>query len=174
MSGHRTQARPRRGASALEFALIGPLLFLFLFAVLEYGRFIMIRQLLDNAAREGARLAAANSPFKYDAGRQTWVPQTLQTQDVQNTVIGYLAGQSLLNAAGAPLTASDIAVYRADPATGQPKTDAKGSLWTNAGFGEAVAVQIQVKYAPMFPGFNFLLNPQTVNFICIMRSEASL
>ena len=48
----------------MEFAVVAPHLFTLLFAVIEYGRFIMIRQLLDNAASRGRRMAAANAPFK--------------------------------------------------------------------------------------------------------------
>jgi Flp pilus assembly protein TadG len=174
MTLHRSRRAPRRGwANTVELAVVAPVLFLFLFAILEYGRFVMVRQLLDNAAREGARLAAANPPFKYNAGSNTWGPQKLQTSDIQNTVLSFLAGQVLFNSSGAPLSASDISVYRADPATGNPMTDAKGSAWTSASFGEAIAVQVTVRYTPMFPGFNYLLNPTPISFICIMRSEAS-
>lgn len=167
---HRPQLR--RGVAMLEFAVVAPVLFMLMFAVIEYGRFLMIRQLLDNAAREGARMAAANAPFKYDTTQAKWVAQTLTTSDIQNQVITYLAGQTLKNSSGTTFTASDISIYRADPSTGLAMTDTKGSAWTSASFGEAIAVKISVKYQTLFPAYKFLQNPDPISFICIMRSEA--
>ncbi len=45
----------RDGAAAVEFALTAPILFLFLFASLEFGRYNMIQQTASNAAFEAAR-----------------------------------------------------------------------------------------------------------------------
>ncbi len=173
MIRQQSQRRSRRGTHAVEFSLVFPVLILFMFAIFEYGRFLMVRQLLDNAAREGARQAATRAGFVYSAGTQSYVAQTLTTANVQSTVINYLAGQPIQNTSGQPLGPTDIQVYRADPTTGQPMTDAKGSLWTNASFGESIAVAVTCQYQPMLPGFGFLTNPEPVTFICLMRSEAN-
>jgi Flp pilus assembly protein TadG len=163
----------RHGTYAVEFALVFPVLILFMFAIFEYGRFLMVRQLLDNAAREGARIAACKSAFTYDPNTQTYTAQTLTTADIQNTVMNYLASQPLNRTPGQPLAPSDIQVYRADPTTGKPMTDAKGSDWTKASFGESIAVAITCQYDPLLPGFGYLSNPDPVTFICLMRSEAN-
>jgi hypothetical protein len=102
------------------------------------------------------------------------VPTTLQTSDIQNTVINYLVGQSLLNSTGGPLAASNISVYRADPTTGRPMADQKGSTWSNASFGEAIAVSISAQYKAMVPGLSRLAPQVPITVICIMRSEASI
>ena len=48
--------KPRRhGTVTIEFSLMFFLLVLFMFAIFEYGRLLMIRHLVNNAAREGAR-----------------------------------------------------------------------------------------------------------------------
>ncbi len=47
----------RRGAVVVEFAVVVPLFFLLIFAMFEFGRVIMVQQVLTNAAREGARRA---------------------------------------------------------------------------------------------------------------------
>lgn len=168
------QRSQRKGSSIVELAAVSPVMFLLLWSIFEYGRFIMIRQLVETAAREGARQAAANSPFKVlDATADTYTPQTLATSDIQATVMGYLTGHGLLNSSGAALASTDISVYRADPATGNAMTDSKGSAWTAASFGEPIAVKMSVKYKPMFPAYGYLLNPAPFTFICIMRSEAS-
>ena len=47
--------RHRRGATAVEFAITAPILFLFVFAAVEFSRANMIRNTSTNAAYEGAR-----------------------------------------------------------------------------------------------------------------------
>jgi Flp pilus assembly protein TadG len=45
----------RKGASAIEFAIILPVLVLLLFGALEYGLLIYNQQVITNACREGTR-----------------------------------------------------------------------------------------------------------------------
>ena len=47
----------RQGAAAVEFALVAPLFFLMVFGMIEFGRAVMVQQILTNASREGARTA---------------------------------------------------------------------------------------------------------------------
>lgn len=57
--GHRRgRSRDERGASAVEFALVLPILVLFLFGIITYGYMFSVRQALTQAAAEGARAAA--------------------------------------------------------------------------------------------------------------------
>jgi Flp pilus assembly protein TadG len=51
----------RRGATAVETALVLIPLLLFTFGIFEYGRFLMCYNLLNNAAREGCRYALVNN-----------------------------------------------------------------------------------------------------------------
>jgi Flp pilus assembly protein TadG len=55
----RIGARRRRpiGQAMVEFALIAPLFFFLLFSIIEFGRAVYYIQMLNNAAREGARYA---------------------------------------------------------------------------------------------------------------------
>jgi Flp pilus assembly protein TadG len=39
----------------LEFALVAPLFFLLILGMIEYGRMVMVQQVITNASREGAR-----------------------------------------------------------------------------------------------------------------------
>ena len=55
--GSRNAARDR-GAAAVEFALLLPLLLLILFAIIDAGRALNAQITLTQAARAGARLAA--------------------------------------------------------------------------------------------------------------------
>jgi Flp pilus assembly protein TadG len=47
----------RRGAAIAEFAVVVPVLILLFFGLLEFGRMMMVEQILTNAAREGCRKA---------------------------------------------------------------------------------------------------------------------
>jgi Flp pilus assembly pilin Flp len=49
--------RKQRGAAAVEFAVVAPIFVLLLFGMVEYGRMVMVQQMLTNATREGARRA---------------------------------------------------------------------------------------------------------------------
>jgi hypothetical protein len=54
----RDRGSPRaRAAAVVEFAVILPLLLVILFGIIEYGYVFMVRLTLQNAAREGARIA---------------------------------------------------------------------------------------------------------------------
>ena len=50
--------RTRRGAAAVEFACVAPLLFVVILGIIEFGRAMMVSELLNNAARNGARTGA--------------------------------------------------------------------------------------------------------------------
>lgn len=58
--GARTSTRtPRdRGAAAVEFALVAPLLLLLVFGIAEFGRAYHVQTTLSGAAREGVRVMA--------------------------------------------------------------------------------------------------------------------
>ena len=49
--------RNRRGAAAVEFAVVAPLFFLLVFGMIEFGRMVMVQQIITNGSREGARIA---------------------------------------------------------------------------------------------------------------------
>jgi Flp pilus assembly protein TadG len=53
--------RGERGAAAVEFALVVPLLLMLVFGIISYGYMLSFRQTLSQAASEGAR-AAAGAP----------------------------------------------------------------------------------------------------------------
>ena len=53
----RSYRKKRRGASAVEFALVAPVFLLLLLGMIEYGRMVMVQQVITNASREAARNA---------------------------------------------------------------------------------------------------------------------
>lgn len=48
----------RRGAAATEFAIVAPVFFLMIIGFIEFGRALMVQQVLINASRVGARMAS--------------------------------------------------------------------------------------------------------------------
>jgi Flp pilus assembly protein TadG len=80
------QRHRERGTTIVEAALVLPVFFAFLFGVMEAGRFLNVRQVLTNAAREGARFAVA--PL---SGSNT-LPTTDEIEAVVNR---YLASASI-------------------------------------------------------------------------------
>ncbi len=61
----------RRGAAMVEFAIVLPLLMMFLFGIIEFGNLFKIRLSAQEAAREGCRLAVLQStakPYSNSAG----------------------------------------------------------------------------------------------------------
>lgn len=73
----------RRGAAAVEFALVAPIFFMFIFGMIEYGRAVMVQQILTNAAREGARVA---------------ILTTATTTSVKSAVTTYLSNAGISGA----------------------------------------------------------------------------
>jgi Flp pilus assembly protein TadG len=90
---HTASRRFRRsGAAAIEFALLAPLVLVpILLGVWEVGRRVEVQQLIDNAAREGARQAAICTLL------HPTTPTTRYTyaSDVQSTGTNYLTRNGL-------------------------------------------------------------------------------
>lgn len=76
--------RDERGAVAVEFALLVPLIVIILFAITEFGIALSRMEVYTSAAREGARYAAVDC--RPDAVKCT---PTLIASRVQNAAIGY-------------------------------------------------------------------------------------
>ena len=53
--------KDKKGQSLIEFALVLPILLLVLLGIMEFGRMIMAVNVLNQAAREGARIGAVTS-----------------------------------------------------------------------------------------------------------------
>jgi len=95
--------RNERGQAMVEAGLTMLLLFVFIFAIWEGGRALQVRQVLTDAAREGARYAVA--PLT-----QT-LPGTMPTQnEIQTFVQAYLEAASVHVNAQCPPSPSGICV----------------------------------------------------------------
>ncbi len=52
------RSRSQRGASAVEFALIAPILIVLVFGIIDFGLYINAASVVGNATREGVRAAS--------------------------------------------------------------------------------------------------------------------
>src|SRR3954447_1109352 len=52
------KASLRRGAAVTEFAIVAPVFFMMVIGFIEFGRALMVQQVLVNASRVGARMAS--------------------------------------------------------------------------------------------------------------------
>jgi len=145
---NRSTAR-RDGGTLVEFAVVISLFLLLAFGIFEYSRMIMMRQLVENAAREGARFAVVHT---YDS----------TTPDVEARVRQRFAGLD------GQLQNLTIQVFRCDAATG-----ANLGPWTDAQFGQSICVRVTGNFNTVLPSFLFMRNPIPIEGRVIMNSEAN-
>jgi len=72
----------------VEFAIVAPLFFLLIFGMIEFGRMVMVQQIITNGSREGARIAVLDGT---------------STAEIATAVEAYLQNASI---AGADVTIS--------------------------------------------------------------------
>lgn len=71
------------GVAVVEFAVVAPLFFLLILGLIEFGRMVMVQQVITNASREGARRA---------------IIQGATTTEVVSVVQDYLASGGIRSA----------------------------------------------------------------------------
>lgn len=95
--------KSEKGVSAVEFALIAPLLFVLTFGIVEFGLFLFDKAVITNASREGARAAIV-----YNTEGTTYTPLT--EAEIQEVVVNYANGYlvNIGQSGDINLTAADI------------------------------------------------------------------
>lgn len=81
--------KTRRGVAALEFAVIAPVLVLFIFGIIEIGRVVMVSQMATNASRETARYAAQGTADT--ATLTTYCTQYLSSVGISSSALSSVA-----------------------------------------------------------------------------------
>lgn len=148
-------ARRRSGAAAVEAALVLPFLMMFLLGVMEYGRYVMMLHVLQNAAREGARYAIAHTEPVVISG----VSYGNNTTDVTNVVNNFLAGQTL--------SSQSVQVYLSDTSGNNIGT------WTNAEAGDLICVRISGNFNFIVASLLRTSSSLSVQVRSVMRNEAT-
>jgi Flp pilus assembly protein TadG len=139
----QSSRRERRGAAVVEFAIVAPIFMLFVFGIIEYGRMVMVQQILTNASREGARVA---------------VLEGSTGTDVVNAVVDYC------DASRITVTEDDITILvsgsEADPSTAE------------TGDPVTVQLQVAFRDVSWLPSPMYL-GTSNLNASSIMRKESS-
>jgi Flp pilus assembly protein TadG len=140
--------RDRDGATAVELAAVIAIFVLLMFGILEYCMIVFTMNVVENAAREGARFAVVN------ANDGTLV------SDTQTYVQSLMDG---INLKDAPYACN---VYLADASGNNIGTP------TGAQFGQYICCDVSVTYVPMTPVLLYL-KTFTIRSKCSMISEAN-
>lgn len=149
----RPTIRPaRRAASTVEFAFVAIAGLLFLFGIVEYCRFVFLLQVVNNAAREGARFAVVHT------GDGT------TKQQVIDEVMSRLSSREK------ELGTYTVDVFNINPNTG---VQISGTQWNESSFGNAIAVRITGSYAPILPSFLRTATSVPIDVTAMMSSEAN-
>ena len=95
----RSFASQRRGVAAVEFAVVLPLLLLLLVGIWELGRIIHVQLILNNATRDGARLAA-QANIVASSGDYTQIHFNSGTPNVSDAIRTNLIAAGITNLNG--------------------------------------------------------------------------
>ena len=115
--------RKTEGAQLVEFAFAMPILVVLLIGIIDFGGAFNLKQKLNNAAREGARIA---STLNCNDCTQPTPPGPLTTQSIRNVVENYLISanvplcgtQGTTPAAPGPTPLSYTFTYSSSPCSG--------------------------------------------------------
>lgn len=157
----KQNTRDRDGAALVEFALVAMIFFIILFSIFEFAYLVMVKNLMSNAVREGARYACVNT----NAGSAL----TDQIRDVvdarMQSIKGRLSGYD---------KNSSITIRAVNPITGNQLTSGGGNvnIWDTS-FGEFIEVRISATYIPIMPSLVRLPASLTLSANAITNSEAN-
>lgn len=84
-SSRRRWRGRRRGAAAVEFAVVAPILFLLTLATVEFGRAMLVQQVMTNASRAGAR--EASLPNATESSVITATTDYTETAGIDSTTV---------------------------------------------------------------------------------------
>jgi Flp pilus assembly protein TadG len=165
----RNKRKRNSGVAAVEMAFVTVVFVVpLLICIWEIGRYIQVKQIVANGAREGARLAAQGFTVLSN-GTQVQINVSTGTPNVQQTVYDYLLGAGL-----SQLASSDVTVTFAfvpSSSSTQPYQGEKGQSftvnvsipwnkvqWTTLGLINPTTVQYTVTWQ-MLVDNQFTINP---------------
>lgn len=96
--------RNRQGAAAVEFAIVAPVFFMMVFGMIEFGRAIMVQQVLTNASREGARVGVLDSATPTRTQVISTVTTSLQAAGITGATITVTPTEPTSAGYGDPVT----------------------------------------------------------------------
>lgn len=132
----RTRPRDERGAIAVEFALIMPVLLMLVFGILEFGFMINRDMVVGNASRDGARTASLNGTYA----------------EIQSTIASELSASGIPSAA--PQTTISIDCRK--PA-GAPCNATSGNYTAQAVPGSTAIIKVTYQHTLITPFISSIL-----------------
>lgn len=153
----RPAGGPRPGATSVEFAVVAIVLFMLLFGIYEYGRYLFIYHVTNNAAHDAARFAVvhtggptmANDPAVID---EAAVRDVFNTGQVTGNATVYGRGMFGMQQNIKNIQVYVFAVPDADLYATPPNLSPAGKpLWTTAKFHQKIAVRVEGLYEPVVP-----------------------
>jgi hypothetical protein len=97
----RYSRKKRRGAAVVEMAIVTPLFLFLVFGMIEFGRMVMVQQVLVNATREGARHAVLDGSSRTEVNQV--VNQYLTASAINNARVDVFPADPAQAAAGEPV-----------------------------------------------------------------------
>ena len=173
----RHPGRRRDGATSVEFAIVAILLFILLFGIFEYARFLFVYHLATNATRDAARFAAVHT----GGGTMPGEPATVTAADVVDVwrtgvFAGRQCGTGMCGAEG-QLTAYTVDVYAIPDAAlyaSPPDLNPTGKpAWNAAAFHQQIAVRVTATYRPVLPSLIGLGSDVPFTITVLMGSEGN-
>ena len=147
--------KSQKGATAVEFAIILPLLLLLIFGSIEFGLFLYNRHVITNAVREAAR-----------AGIVVRIPR-LSNNDIETIARNYC--EQYLVTFGAGTLNIPLPLLREDESGNPLGMDDEGKPILG-GFGDVLIVEATYDYDWLFLS-NIGFGPTTIQAIARMRME---
>lgn len=142
-----TEAIRQRGTQLVEFAIILPMLVLMFFVISEGSAMIRVHQVLNNAAREGARMASSNDLI--------YAPSNTTRTNERNRIIDSVKGYVSVNMKGYDATKITVTI---SPDQVQVTNPATGSLM------DTTIVTVQYQYTLQYlPAFSLGIVSNTFN-----------
>lgn len=139
---------PDRGAAAVEFALVVPVILLLLFGIIDYGFMLSFRQSISQAAAEGARAAAVTpSGGSYTTNAANAVSQA----------IGY----------GVTCTLPGGALTKSSATVGSCSATTAACTYNTSKTCITVSVTYNYTQAPIFPNLPGIPMPSTMTYTAV-------
>jgi Flp pilus assembly protein TadG len=91
--------RVRKGTALLQFAVVFPVFFVFILGFIEFGRANMVASLLNNAARNGCRVACLSGKSNTDVTNS--ISTSLASQGIRNYTTSIKINDTVANASTA-------------------------------------------------------------------------
>jgi hypothetical protein len=175
----RPAGERRSGATSVEFAVVSIVVFMLLFGIFEYGRYLFIRHLTANAAHDAARFAAVHT----GGPTMAWDPPTIDEQAIRDVFFtGKVTGNATVYGRGMYGLENNIqgiqvyvfAVPDSDLYAATPNLSPTGKpAWTTAKFHQKIAVRVEGTYEPVVTGLIGLGSSYQFNVTVLMGCEGN-